>query len=367
MADRRAGPVPDPSQDGGDVITQQRRERVEHAVENCVDQLIDLTGRNQLLYYRTLPRGTLELTNAQQHVCAALLSGATVRISRLFPLDHVDAVDDAYRRARTIHGKALALFEEKGIETLFMAYGIATWTTTTSKSTPAAPVLLRPLRLVPRGAAEAGFDVRLHGDWQVNETLLHLLRTDFRTEIDAGELQALSEAEPSGLDAVSSGVDAAAVFSRLIEQAGHVPDFAIDGRMVAGTFAYTKLPMVKDLRDNTDQLAAHDLIAAIAGAPDAQHALRELAARGTDVTRPDHTPPADEFHPRCGRVAECGDQRRGRPATTDHPRPAGHGEVADDREPDHHADRPRQAGAVCGGEAGGDRGGDQAPASGRAG
>ena len=300
-----------------------RRALVERAVGHWVDQLIDLSGRNQLLSYRSLPRGTLELTDAEPSVRAALLSGATVRLSRLFPptgdaggegaapadaappappIDastgegrpgaarrRPDRTDDAFRRARTIHAKALALFEEKGIQTLFVALGLATWTAPTSTSTPAAPVLLRPLVLRPRGAAETDFDAVLHGDWVVNDALLHLLRSDFGVEIDGAALLDAAQATPGG------DVDAAEVFARLGKQAGEVPGFTIAERTVAGTFAYTKLPMVTDLREHVDELAAHDLIAAIAGDAGARQQLREVAARVTDPTRPDRTAPADEF------------------------------------------------------------------------
>jgi hypothetical protein len=228
-----------------DVGGRERRVRVEHAVEHWVDQLIDLTGRNQLLYYRTLPRGTLELTGAEPSILSALLSGTTVRLSRLFPeredrtaaVDagtdaHAGRTDDAFRRARTIHAKALALFEEKGIQTLFVAYGMATWTTSTSSSTPAAPVLLRPVTLRPRGAAETDFDVSLHGDWEVNETLVHLLRTDFRVTVDVDHLHdLLFQPDPA------AGIDATQVFAQLGKQVDHVPDFAVDERIVCGTFA----------------------------------------------------------------------------------------------------------------------------------
>ena len=290
----------------GNTGGRHRRARVERAVTDWVDQLIDLTGRNQLLYYRTLPRGTLELTDAEPAVLSALLSGSTVRLSQLFAeREHANGddgvepetsrepatgrTDDAFPRARTIHAKALALFEEKGIQTLFVAYGMATWTTTTSAATPSAPVLLRPLALRPRGAAETDFDVSLHGDWEVNETLLHLLRTDFRATVDVDDLHLLFQTEPA------AGIDAAQVFLQLSKQVDHVPDFAIDERIVCGTFAYTKLPMVRDLRNNVDRLVAHDLIAAIAGAPDAQQVLRDLAAREVDPSLPDRTSPDDEF------------------------------------------------------------------------
>lgn len=147
------------------IDAEGRRGRAARAAQDWVKQLVDLTGRNRLLYYRTLKRGTLELTDAEAAGRSTLLSGRTVRLSNLLPVtdEEPNRHDDALKRARTIHGKALMYFEERGIDTLFLAYGMATWTTSSSSATPAAPVLLCPLDLSPRGAAAADFDVALAG------------------------------------------------------------------------------------------------------------------------------------------------------------------------------------------------------------
>ncbi|MEX0667663.1 MAG: AAA domain-containing protein, partial [Acidimicrobiia bacterium] len=73
-----------------------------------------------------------------------------------------------------------------------------------------------------------------------------------------------------------------------------VPAFSITPRVVIGTFAYTKLPMVKDLQNHVESLAEHDLISAIAGVEEAQGSLRELRATDLDPRLPDLLAPADE-------------------------------------------------------------------------
>lgn len=260
---------------------------VARAVKAWTDQLVDLSGRNQLLYHRTQARGTLDLDLASPPSVAALLSEMPVRLSQLFA--HDQDGDDEVARARTIHARARAYFEERGIETLFLALGLASWQPTSSTATPAAPVLLRPVRLVPRGAARADFDVRLHGDWQVNGTLLHLLRTEFATSVDGDELLAAVDT------AVGVDLDPTELYTQLCAAAAHVPGFEVRASTRIGTFAYTKLPMVVDLRDHIDELAGNDLIAAVAGSDGAQQALRELRAHEVDPARPDRTAPADEF------------------------------------------------------------------------
>lgn len=267
-----------------------RRHKVDAAVAQWVSQLIDLTGNNQLLYYRTLKAGTLELTGADENVLGRVLAGGKVRLSQLFRGHPAGSpvFEDALKRARTIHSKALTHFEERGIDTLYLAVGMAEWTTTSTRSQPAAPLLVRPLKLDPRGAASPDFDVELHGDWDVNRTLLHLLATEFKVEVDGDGLLSLLEADADALDP-------SALYDRFLSDAASVPDMQVVPRLVVGTFAYTKLPMVIDLQENVDQLAAHDLIAAIAGDGEAREIISSSHASEVSDSQPDVTPPSDEF------------------------------------------------------------------------
>lgn len=61
-SDRRAGGPGGRTETGMEEALNDRRQRVERAVREWVHQLMDLTGRNQLLYYRDLKLGTLDLS-----------------------------------------------------------------------------------------------------------------------------------------------------------------------------------------------------------------------------------------------------------------------------------------------------------------
>jgi len=271
--------------------TSERITRVRAAVEAWTRQLIDLSGRNQLLYYRTLKRGTLELTDADPPGVSRLLAGRTVALSELFsPTDEdPDRFDEALSRARTIQRKALMWFEERGIQTLYLAMGMATWSSSTSSASPAAPVLLRPLQIDAQGAARADFKLKLDGDWEVNDTLLHAMATEFSVDADSGHLLR---------DVVNGGAtdgQGRAVFQRLAASCSAVPGFSVVDRLVVGTFSYTKLPMVRDLEEHIEELAESNLIAAIAGDPEARAAIHESREIEVDPTLPDQTAPSDEF------------------------------------------------------------------------
>ena len=268
-------------------VGRSRLEHVRQAASRWVGQLVDLSGRNTLLYYKDLKVGTLDLGGGEPAALDALLGGRTVRLSALFP--EATELAGAARRARTIRAKAVELFEERGIQTLHLAQGMATWDNQRGVATPAAPVLLLAAALAPQGPAAEDFDVSLVGEPEVNPTLLHLLSTDYQVELDAEELLDLLEEDSGG------SIDPTRLFDRLAkEAAAAVPAFAINERLVVGTFSYAKLPMVRDLETFQEALAAHDLIAAIAGEEQARQAIRDRTG-DPDPTAPDHTPPADEF------------------------------------------------------------------------
>ena len=265
----------------------ERLRLVGRAVRTWTGELIDLGGRNTLLYYRDLKQGTLDLgpgSTANDVAVDQVLSSRTIRLSTLFGGSSIDA---AARRVRAIKAKATENFEERGLQTLFLAWGIATWANPRGATVPAAPVLLRQGALTARGGTGEDFDVSLPGEWEVNPTLLHLLKTDFEIELDRIEVLGL-------LDQDRDPPDPAQVFDLLAKACSAVAGFSISGRIVLGNFSYAKLPMVLDLETATDILASSDLICAIAGDEQARDALR---ARHANVApnEPDRTPPADEF------------------------------------------------------------------------
>jgi Protein of unknown function (DUF4011) len=80
-----------------------------------------------------------------------------VRVSSLFP--DLDQRGQMLRRVRTIHNKAKENFEERGLETLSIGCGLASWENKRGTWEPCAPVLLQPTRLRPLGAAQDDFEL----------------------------------------------------------------------------------------------------------------------------------------------------------------------------------------------------------------
>ena len=194
------------------------------------------------------------------------------------------------KRARSVRNKANAHYEERGIETLYLACGMVTWSAHKSGATPAAPVLLVPCRLAPKGAAEEEFELTVTGELEVNPTLLQMLKAEFGVSCEPAEL--LDSAGIQGIIDTPDELDVS--FDWLRRHCASVPGFKISERFVIGNFSYARMPMVRDLETSLEAMADHDIVAALAGDADAQAALRQKGAAGR-IPTPDFVPPADEF------------------------------------------------------------------------
>ena len=309
-----------------------RVEAVRRATERWKKDLVDASasGHSPLRRYRDLKTGTLDLTlgradGLDERALDRLLAGKPVNLSKLFPpapgdsedfaaFDHARALvrlsadepvnldkrvpdapedsndfaalDEARRRFTAIHRTSLTNLEEKGIKTLFVAIGLATWEVD-SGNPPNAPVFLLPLDVEATGAAARDFRIAVAGDALLNPVLAHVLRTEHDIETDDDEAQ-VSEDLPTNLNGFR------VLLNRMRESWNALPNLAIEPRVVAATFRYSTMPLVADLEENGELFAANDIVAAIAGDSEARAAL---ASRICDPEpyQPDIDPPTNEF------------------------------------------------------------------------
>jgi very-short-patch-repair endonuclease len=261
---------------------------VQKATAEWKNALVDLGGRNNLLHYRDLKLGTVDLTAADPHAVSGLLLGKATRVTTLF--SEPGLRDQALRRFRTIHNKAKENLEERGLETLSIGCGLATWENKRAAWEPCSPVLLQRAVLHPVGAAQDEFELSLSGEMEVNPTLLHVLRVDFGCQVDQAVLEARI---PDGR--IDEPWELAETYEWITEQARAVPGFRVDPRVVLANFAYAKLAMVSDLDGALDELVAHEIIAALAGDEQAREAIHVQGSGPEQVPSPDQLPLADEF------------------------------------------------------------------------
>ena len=253
-----------------------RADRVAGAVRDWQRHLVDLGGRNTLLWYRDLPSGTLDLTTAHPGGMAMLLAGRPTRLSDL--VREPTALDEARRRVRTIRAKTLELHEERGITTGYIAVGMATWRVAGASRPPSAPVLLRSCQLRPTSAAQVDFDIDLGQDVEFNPVLEHYLRSEQGIELDPEAMEELAT--------FTQSFDPQPAYASLSRLCQAIPDFQIAPRLVLGTFSFAKLPMVADLAAQMGSLADHDVVAALAGDPGARQSVCETVPDFPDDPEP---------------------------------------------------------------------------------
>lgn len=267
-------------------VSPERHAAVNRAREAWIRRLIDLSRRNNLLYFRDLKTGTLDLSDSKPEGRSALLRGESVALDQLLP--HADEAHIA-ARVQEIRRRALANLEEKGLETLFLALGMATWPPVDEGRPAEAAVLLAPVTIERRGREGRELTLRRIGEVQANPVLLHVL------EIEHGLLVAPeSLVEAAGNGEEDQPLRPEGAFEYLTAAASKVKGFTVKPRMVLGNFSFQKMAMVKDLREQVEGLVRHDLVAAIAGDGPAREAVRGARAE-IDPRELDRRPPEQEF------------------------------------------------------------------------
>jgi very-short-patch-repair endonuclease len=267
-------------------VPAERARLVDRTRQAWSRKLIDLSRRNNLLFFRNLKRGTLELTEAEPTALADLLRGVNVQVRRLLPAEDVARLT---ANVTEIHKRAVANLEERGLETLFLGLGLASWTQQDGGRPAEAPVLLVPLRASTKGIDRQNVALQRTGDVQVNPVLAFALKAQHNVELGLDEVIRAVQGDDEG-----ESFDLEPAFGLLRAAARDVPAFSIATRYVLGNFAFQKMAIVKDLEELKGALPAHDLIAALAGDGGAIGTIRGARA-SVDPRSLDEVPPEQEF------------------------------------------------------------------------
>lgn len=279
-----SNPVPDPV--GTAEVPPARQAAVSAAREGWVNRLVDMSRRNNLLYFRDLRVGTLDLSGATGRAMLAFLQGEIVPLAEFVGKGREESLA---ANLREIRSRAVANLEERGLETLYLAMGMATWESSDGGRAAESAVVLIPAEISTRGREGRLFSLRRKGDIQINLVLLHVLESEFGVELSPEELIEVLQGDDEG-----EAFDPEPLYRRLELAASVVPGFAVKPRLVLGNFSYQKIAMVRDLKEFGAAMAQHDLIAALAGAVDAIASIQSRRASESPESL-DLTPPSEEF------------------------------------------------------------------------
>ncbi|MDP2957889.1 MAG: AAA domain-containing protein [Longimicrobiales bacterium] len=245
---------------------------MDRAIKFWIQQLVDPSRRNNLLFYRDTQTTTLRLDGVDAAARDRLLQGRPVSLDEFVDPglgeDEQEAqLADLRKRATTIYRTAQGNNEEAGLDTLYLAIGFATWVIggTANDRPPASPVLLMPVRMSPHGQGSLrNFTLEPSGEVVVNPVLLHALGPLGVTVSEITLLSGIPGLE-DGDPGLQSPDEAQSVFERLTTAAQGLRGFKVVTEYSLANFQYYKMAMVADLSRHRDALIAHPIIAAIAG------------------------------------------------------------------------------------------------------
>ena len=275
--------------------TQSVREKLVETAKNAwIDRLIDTSRRNNLLFFRPVLGGSIEIPESNSNLFA-LLNGETVQAASLLP-----NLQDRPGRILSIARKARENQEEKGLQTLYLALGFAIWKAEDGGRDYRAPVFMIPLHFKLKGTEHNSVDVSVAGDPQINPVLLHILFQRFGVQLDNEGL--LPEIPEEGVSSRNEGAEHSCAILDLYKeklavlssQVRDVPEFRADVAAIIGNFAFAKMAMVNDLKEAGSALPDNALIASIAGDMDARGAMTSSQVDVDPHTLDEHSPD-DEF------------------------------------------------------------------------
>jgi hypothetical protein len=225
-------------------------------IDGWMNRLIDLSRRNNLLFYKPVASGTLELPFGQR-MQEFLNNGQTATVG-----DLIASNEDKISAIRAISRKGLENFEEKGLLTLYLALGRCTWTADDGGRDPVAPIILVPVGLKFKGQDLQATEIDIAGEAEVNPVLLHIFNRELNLPVTAELLLGLYSNDG---DSERTEVNLQAVLDYLTTLGRKLPGFKAESFAVLGNFSFQKLAMVRDLENRRAELQANDVVAAIAG------------------------------------------------------------------------------------------------------
>lgn len=254
------------------------------------DKLVSFDGRNRQLYYRRLKSGDVDFEDSDLDPIAleTLMVGKTVKVSTLYPkifgnvksksdidlsldenldLEEIEQSEVSeneklsnsekwarkLRKFESVYRKAKENYDEKNIETCFLAEGFITWEPKKPGPTPHAPLILHPIKIEPTARGNSDFQISKSEDAFFNQALVLFLQKEFG--IDPAMFDIEGE--------ISLKSDEVKAILETIQQV--VTGYKYYDEKVLGNFSFLKYPMVQDLNRIISSETAHLMLLALSG------------------------------------------------------------------------------------------------------
>ncbi len=248
------------------------KDRILQQIKAWREELINLSKRNRLLFFKHSKTSTLEIKMPASAAVISRLQTNRRNWQFFMPPDpeldppRAPAEDELVTQKedqqsllatlKSLERRTAQEFMDKGLWVLYLGVGILRWVDPEEQSVAESPLWLVPI-VIRRETPREPFRMSLaEEDAVLNPALVVKLANDFGIELPKQE--DIDEGDPLAvLDRVRS-----AVASRR--------DWSVEDRLIVSTFSFHKEVMYRDLLDNEAVVAAHPLIEALSLGTDAE-------------------------------------------------------------------------------------------------
>jgi len=254
-------------------------EAIDTRIDKWKRQLIDLSKRNRLLHFKPTKNGSVEsidempsevfrilqLENRGMIFTAGVASGRPQERSQTIALIKYDRAnlsekytDNKLQTALPqdkldatllrLHQKSVSLFEEQGVNSLFLALGMLEWYDVNDSAVRLkAPLVLLPVELQRRGATNHYTLKTTEEDPVLNPAIAEKLRLDFKMNLPP---------LPEDLE----GLDPQDYFLQIQQFVAQQQRWRVTNELHLSLFSFTKFLMYKEIENHLNFYTSHPII-----------------------------------------------------------------------------------------------------------
>jgi hypothetical protein len=271
-------------QHGSSLIQGNYVPPVKRRIEDWKSRLIDMSRRNNLLYFRHIKRGTLSVSSPNMEKIFNRLVLRKRKLEIFLPPEETEnhrqnlspACEKSHNRAanqlvcdvssrtdfertlRNLYRRSLSDFRERGVRVLHAAFGMLVWKEKDTLEEVRSPLILVPIELA-RETFREPFSISVppvEEETVLNPALQVKLKNDFEIELPP---------LPEYWDYQSLNT----YFNDIIQIANEL-GWKVETTVEIGLFSFHKLVIYNDLGTNEAIIKQHPIIRAIAGINDVQ-------------------------------------------------------------------------------------------------
>ncbi len=259
-------------------LTQEEITKIDAKLDSWKKKLLDLGLRNQLLNFKPSRSSNLkiDLSTGLDSVFSTLVDREkTLKFVPIVEQEkakdkllYIDNYESRQRQIHTLRSSAKKSLAEKGVNILYMTFGMLYW----KDKGPQAQEMMAPLLLVPvaieHASTFAPYELQVaEGEFVVNPTLLFKLENDFQIY----DLPTLGDEEMPE------------AFIERFKESLHHEEWHIENEIYVSLLAFQKINMYRDLEKHKERLYRNKIVRAICGVNSNfeadQQAISEIGTR----------------------------------------------------------------------------------------